>query len=81
MILENPCYTGYAIYGRWQKVGALRVTAELNDGDRAGQRMNHKRAARVMRGHGIRGYQRKRRVRTTIPELADQKVPELLKRD
>jgi len=61
--------------------GAPRITAELNDGVPADRRVNHKRVARVMREHGIRGYQRKRRVRTTIPEPADQKVPDLLNRD
>ena len=44
-------------------------------------RVNHKRVARVMREHGIRGYQRRRRVRTTIPEPSGQKVPDLLGRD
>ena len=34
-----------------------------------------------MREHGIAGYRRRRRVRTTIPEPADQKVPDLLNRD
>lgn len=62
-------------------VGAPRVTAELNDGVPAQERVNHKRVARVMRVAGIAGYVKKRRVRTTIPEQADQKVPDLLKRD
>ncbi|MFC4945658.1 IS3 family transposase, partial [Pseudonocardia sp. GCM10023141] len=62
-------------------VGAPRATAELNDGVPPGERVNHKRVARVMREHGIAGYRRRRRVRTTIPEPADQKVPDLLKRD
>ena len=62
-------------------IGAPRVTAELNDGVPADQRVNHKRVARVMREHAIVGYRRRRRVRTTIPEPADQKVPDLLKRD
>jgi transposase InsO family protein len=44
-------------------------------------RVNHKRVARVMREHGIVGYRRRRRVRTTIPEPSDQKVPDLLERD
>ena len=44
-------------------------------------RVNHKRVARVMREHGIRGYQKRRRVRTTIPEPSGQKVPDLLGRD
>ncbi len=30
---------------------------------------------------GIAGYRRRRRVRTTTPDPADQKVPELLDRD
>ncbi|WP_425461031.1 IS3 family transposase [Leekyejoonella antrihumi] len=62
-------------------IGAPRVTAELNDGTPTGERVNHKRVARVMREHGIRGYRRRRRVVTTVPEPADQKVPDLLKRD
>ena len=62
-------------------VGAPRVTAELNDGIGAGLRVNHKRVARVMRAAGIRGYMKRRRVRTTVPEPADEKVPDLLERD
>ena len=61
--------------------GAPRITAELNDGAPAGERVNHKRVTRVMREHGIVGYRRRRRVRTTIPEPSDQKVPDLLERD
>jgi len=61
--------------------GAPRITAELNDGAPPGGRVNHKRVARVMRAHGIAGLRLRRRVRTTIPEPADQKVPDLLRRD
>ena len=65
--------------------GAPRITAELNaqlgDSAAAGERGNHKRVARVMRFEGIRGYMKKRRVRTTIPEPSGQKYPDLLKRD
>ena len=61
--------------------GAPRITAELNDGAGPGERVNHKRVARVMRQHGIRGYQKRRRVRTTVPEPSGQKVPDLLGRD
>ena len=61
--------------------GAPRITAELNDHATAGERVNHKRVARVMRLEGIRGYVKKRRVRTTIPEPSGQKYPDLLKRD
>jgi transposase InsO family protein len=62
-------------------VGAPRITAELNDGAPAEERVNHKRVARVMRAAGIVGFVKKRRVRTTIPDQAGAKVPDLLKRD
>ena len=61
--------------------GAPRVTAELNDGGPAEDRVNHKRVARVMRHHGLAGIRLRRRVRTTLPEPADQKYPDLLRRD
>jgi transposase InsO family protein len=61
--------------------GAPRITAELNDGVPGGDRVNHKRVARVMRTAGIAGYRRRRRVRTTRPDPANQKVPDLLGRD
>ena len=61
--------------------GVPRITAELNDGAPADGRVNHKRVARVMRAHAIAGLRLRRRVRTTIPEPADQTVPELLGRD
>lgn len=62
-------------------VGAPRVTVELNEGVPAQERVNHKRVARVMRETGIVGYVKRRRVRTTIPEPSDAKVPDLVKRD
>ena len=61
--------------------GAPRITAELNDGVPDSERVNHKRVARVMRTNGIAGYRRRRRVRTTVADPANQKVPDLLKRD
>jgi transposase InsO family protein len=61
--------------------GAPRITAELNDGVPDTERVNHKRVARVMRTPGIAGYRRKRRVKTTQPDPANQKVPDLLRRD
>ena len=70
-----------AVHTEDKTCGAPRITADLNDGAEAGERVNHKRVARVMREHGIRGYQKKRRVRTTIPEPSGQKYPDLLKRD
>jgi transposase InsO family protein len=70
-----------AVHAEDNTVGAPRVTAELNDGAPDGERVNHKRVARVMRVAGIAGYVKKRRVRTTIPEQTHHKVPDLLKRD
>nr|WP_143762090.1 IS3 family transposase [Isoptericola variabilis] len=70
-----------AIHAADNTVGAPRVTAELNEGAPAGERVNHKRVARVMRSAGIAGYVKRRKVRTTVPELADQAVPDLLGRD
>jgi transposase InsO family protein len=70
-----------AVHEQDTTMGAPRITAELNDGVPDEERVNHKRVARVMRTDGIRGYQRRRKVRTTIPEPADQKVPDLIKRD
>ena len=61
--------------------GAPRVTAELNDGAEPEERVNHKRVARVMRQHHLPGLRLRRRVRTTIPEPSQAKVPDLLKRD
>lgn len=34
-----------------------------------------------MRTHGVTDYRPRRKVRTTIPEPADRKVPDLLDRD
>ena len=70
-----------AVHGEDDTQGAPRITAELNDNTPAGERVNHKRVARVMRAEGIRGYAKKRRVRTTIPEPSGQKYLDLLKRD
>ena len=61
--------------------GAPRITAELNDGAPPEDRVNHKRVARVMAEHNIAGIRLRRRVRTTIPEPADQAVPDLLQRN
>jgi len=74
-----------AVHTEDKTCGAPRITAELNDSVEAGtvpgERVNHKRVARVMREHSIRGYTKRRRVRTTIPEPSGQKVPDLLGRD
>ena len=61
--------------------GVPRITAELNDGAPPETRVNHKRVARVMRQAQIAGLRLRRRVRTTIPDPAEQTVPDLLGRD
>ena len=70
-----------AVHDEDNAYGAPRITAELNDGAPEDERVNHKRVARVMRGAGIVGYRRKRRVKTTVPDPANQKVPDLVGRD
>jgi transposase InsO family protein len=62
-------------------VGRPRITAELNDGVPAGERVNHKRVGRLMREHGIEGLRLRRRHRTTVPEPSDETAPDLLGRD
>ena len=70
-----------AVHDADNTYGEPRITAELNDGLDPDQRVNHQRIERVMKTNGVAGYRRRRRVRTTIPEPADQNVPDLLKRD
>lgn len=61
--------------------GAPRITADLNDAKPVEERVNHKRVARVMKEHSIAGVRLRRRVKTTVSEPSDQKVPDLVKRD
>jgi transposase InsO family protein len=58
--------------------GAPRITAELRDN---GVAVNHKRVARVMRRFGVQGLRLRRRVRTTVPDPAAAKAPDLIGRD
>ena len=58
--------------------GVPRVTAELRD---SGDRANHKKVARVMRGIGLQGLRLRRRHRTTVPDPAAAKAPDLIGRD
>ncbi|MFC8848537.1 MULTISPECIES: IS3 family transposase [unclassified Micromonospora] len=58
--------------------GAPRVTAELRD---AGLAVNRKRVARVMRRFGVQGLRLRRRTRTTVPDPAAAKAPDLIGRD
>ncbi|MCD2130795.1 IS3 family transposase [Rhodococcus qingshengii] len=61
--------------------GRPRITAEINHGQPAGQRVNHKRIARIMRANNIEGLRLRRKHRTTIAEPADTASPDLLNRD
>jgi transposase InsO family protein len=58
--------------------GVPRITAELRE---RGAPVNHKRVARVMRGIGLAGLRLRRRHRTTIPDPAAAKAPDLIGRD
>ncbi|MEV7676222.1 IS3 family transposase [Streptomyces sp. NPDC088752] len=59
--------------------GAPRITAELRDED--GLVVNHKRVARIMRTIGLEGVRLRRRHRTTVPDPAAAKAPDLIGRD
>ncbi|MFJ2591215.1 IS3 family transposase [Streptomyces sp. NPDC087538] len=59
--------------------GVPRVTAELRD--EGGQTVNHKRVARIMRAMGLEGVRLRRRNRTTVPDPAAAKAPDLIGRD
>lgn len=58
--------------------GVPRITAELREN---GETVNHKRVARVMKTIGLAGLRLRRRHRTTVPDPAAAKVPDLIGRD
>ncbi|WP_406053589.1 IS3 family transposase [Streptomyces sp. NBC_01077] len=58
--------------------GVPRITAELRAD---GEHVNHKRIARVMRSINLQGVRLRRRHRTTIPDEAAAKTPDMIKRD
>lgn len=58
--------------------GVPRITAELRDD---GERINHKRIARVMRSIGLAGVRLRRRHRTTVADPAAAKAPDLIDRN
>ncbi|GII98956.1 helix-turn-helix protein [Sediminihabitans luteus] len=70
-----------AVHDANRACGAPRITADLNYGASEGERVNHKRVARVMRERAIVGLRLRRRVRTTVPDPHAQLVPDLLERD
>ncbi|MFF1257617.1 MULTISPECIES: IS3 family transposase [unclassified Streptomyces] len=59
--------------------GAPRITAELRE--TSGETVNHKRVARIMQAFGIEGVRLRRRHRTTVPDPAAAKAPDLIGRD
>jgi len=64
-----------AVHSEDNTQGAPRITAELNDNAAAGERVKHKRVARVMRLEGIRGHVKKRRVRPRSPNRRAKSTP------
>ncbi|NEB80004.1 transposase [Streptomyces sp. SID14478] len=56
-----------------------RITAGLRE--TSGEAVNHKRFARIMRESGIEGVRLRRRHRTTVPDPAPAKAPDLIHRD
>jgi transposase InsO family protein len=58
--------------------GVPRITAELRE---EGQRINHKRVARLMRTIGLAGLRLRRRHRTTVTDPAAAKATDLIGRD
>jgi len=74
-VLQDPVQGGDRAYG------APRITADLNDGVRPAERVNHKRVARVMQEHQLAGIRLRRRVKTTIPDQSGRKHPDLIGRD
>lgn len=58
--------------------GVPRITAELRE---EGERVNHKRIARVMRSINLAGVRLRRRHRTTVTDPAAAKAPDLIGRD
>lgn len=74
-VLQDPARGGDRAYG------APRITADLNEDVPAGDRVNHKRVARVMREHGLAGIRLRKRVRTTIPDQSGRRFPDLIGRD
>ncbi len=61
--------------------GAPRITAELNEGAGPGEKVNHKRVARVMARYGLAGIRLRRRVKTTLPDQSSGKFPDMIGRD
>ncbi|NSL43642.1 IS3 family transposase, partial [Streptomyces sp. 8P21H-1] len=57
--------------------GVPRITAELREN---GEVVNHKRIARVMKTIGLAGLRLRRRHRTTVPDPAAAKIPDLIGR-
>lgn len=57
--------------------GVPTITAELRED---GERVNHTRVARVMKAVGLAGLRLRRKHRTTVPDPAAAKVPDLIGR-
>ena len=73
--LQDPAQGGDRAYG------APRITADLNEGAPADQRINHKRVAQVMACFGLSGIRLRRRTRTTRSDQAGRRFDDLIGRD
>lgn len=71
----------HAVHADDNTYGRPRITAEINHGQPAGKRVNHKRIGRVMCENNIEGVRLRRRHRTTIAEPADTPAADLLSSD
>ncbi len=60
--------------------GGTEGERRTQHGAKPEDRINHKRVARVMRAHQLAGIRLRRRVRATVPEPADEKFSDLLRR-
>lgn len=74
-MLQDPVQGGDRAY--W----APWITAELNGGVTAAERVNHKKVARVMHEHDLAGIRLRRRVKITIPDQSGCRFPYLIGRD
>ncbi len=75
--LDPGCWTHETLDP--EDLRAPRITAELREENV--EAVNHKRVARIMRASGIEGVRLRRRHRTTVPDPAAAKAPDLIGRD
>jgi len=75
VVIQDPKADGDPAYG------VPRVTAELNDKNPDGDKVNHKKVQRVMKTKGLKGIQLRKKTKTTVSDQSAKKHEDLLKRD